>query len=294
MKKRLGDLIERILQLENEIKRLESLQGRDYLAAGRASDNAEYRLQMFRKAVETNPNLFEAHFELGLELRKLNRYDEAIAPLKTATRLEPGSAQYHRELGVVYSKMGMLESAINSLEEAVRIDEKDAEALSNLGGALRRLGMEKLIRDNDWAMLRKAKDLYAKASELDKQNAYAVGNVARLSLLLSKSEPTLRSDAIKAFKKLRYLTEFKLIDQPDDYWLRFDLADTYLLTGEEDQGYQGYQDAIKYIPRDYQSSVFSSVASPLREFLSLDVVDDPIKATVERIFEDFDRILLQL
>jgi tetratricopeptide (TPR) repeat protein len=289
--KEIRGLKEKILQLENEVKRLESLQGRDYLAAGRASDNSEYRLQMFRKAVETNPNLFEAHFELGLELRKLERYDEAIVALKTATRLESGSAQYHRELGVAYNKMGMLNSAIDSLKEAVRIDEKDADALGSLGGALRKLGMKELLKSNDWTRLHEAKDSYAKASELDKQSNYAVGNVARLYLLLSKTEPTLRSDAIKAFKKLRYLTEFKLLDQPDDYWLRFDLADTYLLTGEVDQGYRMYQEASKYVPGDYQADAFSSVASPLKEFLSLEVVDDPIKATIEKILKDFDETL---
>jgi hypothetical protein len=48
-----------------------------------------------------------------------------------------------------------------------------------------------------------------------------------------------------------------------------------------------------YVPRYYQASVFSSVASPLKEFLSLDVVDDPIKAIIEKILEDFERILSQ-
>jgi len=285
------ELKERNLQLEAENKFLRSQQGRDYLAAGRTLDDPEDRLRMFRQAVGANPNFVEAYFELGLELRKLSRYNEAVEAFRRAVLLEPGSALFHRELGLAYSKMESLEFAISSLREAVKLNAKDAEAWSILGGALRRLGMEKLLRSHDWNTLSDAKNSYTTAFELDEHDAYALGNVARLDLLFSKNEPALKSNAVKEFEMLRHLTAFNLIKQPKDYWLRFDLADTYLLSGEAEKGYQLYQEAIGYVPEDYYASVFSSVSSPLEEFLSLDAVDDPISTTIQKILEDFKRIL---
>ena len=284
-------LKEKISQLENENRHLQSLQGRDYLAAGRASDTPEYRLLMFRKAVEANPNLVEAYLELGLELRKLDRYDEAVTTFQRAILLEPGIAQLYCELGLAYSMIGHLDLAVSSLRKSVELDAKDAETWSTLGGTLRRLGVENLLKSGDWSTLREAKNSYAAALKLNEYNTYALGNIARLDLILSKNEPALRSDAVKEFEMLRHLTDFKLVTQPDDYWLRFDMADTHLLSGEVDRGYQQYQEAIKLVPGDYQATVFSSVASPLEEFLALGVVDDPIKGTIQKILEDLKQIL---
>lgn len=281
---------EDIKRLEDENKLLKSLQGRDYLIAGRSSNDPEYRLLMFRKAVETNGALLEGYFDLAIELRKLGKYDEAIPVLRRANSLDPNSVQIHRELGLMYSKMENFEDAIPPLREAVRLDPKDAEAWNILGGVLRRVGMQKLLKDNDWSTLREARTSYSAAFSSDDRSTYALGNLARLDLILSKDEPMRKFDAIKEFEMLRHLCSFMLIKAPDDYWLSFDLADTYLLTGEVDEGYRLYQKAVQLMPQVYQASVLSSVISPLEEFISIGVVEDPIRTVTHKVIGELKQV----
>lgn len=47
----------------------------------------------FRKAVEADPRLAEAQFNLGLALDKLNRHDEAKVAFKKAAELAPGNTK---------------------------------------------------------------------------------------------------------------------------------------------------------------------------------------------------------
>lgn len=287
------ELQKNILLLREENKELKALQGRDFLAAGKASNDSNQRLLWFNKAVEANPNFAEGYFELGMELRKLDRYDEAVKALQQATWLDPTSAQYQRELGSTYNKTGKIELAINSLQETVRLNKEDSEAWSNLGGALRKLGIERLIKHGDWSIVREARSCYNTAFGLNEYNTYALGNLARLDLILSKNEPDCESSANQKFELLRYLSTFKLKKEPpelESYWLRFDLADSYLFLGEPDRGYQLYRQAIDSIPEQYQASVLSSVASPLEEFLTLDIVDDLVKTTIKKILQDFAKI----
>ncbi|HEU5378927.1 MAG TPA: tetratricopeptide repeat protein [Ktedonobacteraceae bacterium] len=288
-----AELQKNILLLREENKELKVLQGRDFLAAGKASHDSSQRLLWFKKAVEANPNFAEAYFELGIELRKLDRYEEAVQAFQQATWLDPASSRYQRELGSTYNKMGKLELAINSLQETVRLNKEDSEAWSNLGGALRKLGIERLMKHGDWSIIREARNCYKTSFDLNEYNTYALGNIARLDLILSKEEPALKASAEQKFEMLRHLSTFKLKKEPlepDAYWLRFDLADSYLFLGEPDQGYELYQETIHIIPHQYQISVLSSVASPLEEFLALDIIDDPVKIIVKKILKDFAEI----
>lgn len=72
----------------------------------------------FRKAIELNPNLAEAHANLGSIWANQNKLTEAISQFQTAIRLKPNLAVLHYQLGVAYYLQNQLEPAIVSLTKA--------------------------------------------------------------------------------------------------------------------------------------------------------------------------------
>ena len=283
------ELEDRIKQLEEENALLRAAQGRDYLTAGKSSSDPPYRLEMFSKAVEANPSLIEGYLELGVELRNLGNYQKAAATLRRGIELDANSALFYRELGVVYNKMELFEDAVRSLREAVRLDPKDTEAWNNLGGVLRKLGMKNSPNDCNWEVLLEARNSYNQAATLDEHNAYALGNVARLDLILSQIEPDRKNAAMDEFETLRLLCSIKRKKTPNDYWLIFDLADTYLFVDDVNKGHKLYSEAVQLVPTDYRESILSSVTSLLKEILSLGAIEEQIKAVVQEIIEELNQ-----
>src|SRR5581483_5449128 len=226
---------------------------------------------------------------------KLAKYEEAAADLQEAIKLDQGSALYHRELGIVYSKNDQPEASISEFDEALRIDAADAETWNTRGGVLRRLGMQHLSEAGTWDYLLRARDSYNKAFELDALSNYALGNMARLDLILAKFDTHRRSTAFRELKRLKSLCEFKLDDEnaegDDRYWLLFDYADSCLLSGDIDQGKILYTKALDEVPEEYRGSVLSSVKLPLEELLALQVLDDRINAAAQEVIEQISRAL---
>ena len=80
-------------------------------------------VEFAEKAVKLNPKLSHAHQFLGGAYSTLGRYDEAIAAMNEAVRLEPNNAGAHGSLARAYwIGKGMIEEAIVELERAVSIN----------------------------------------------------------------------------------------------------------------------------------------------------------------------------
>jgi len=80
-------------------------------------------VEFAEKAVKLNPRLSHAHQFLGGAYSTLGRYDEAIASISEAVRLEPNNAGAHGSLARAYwIGKGMIEEAIVELEHAVAIN----------------------------------------------------------------------------------------------------------------------------------------------------------------------------
>ena len=93
-----------------------------------------------QEAVRQNPNDALAHFNLGLTYLVLERYEDAIAPLKEAIRIQPDYAAAHFGLGIAYRKSGQHQEAIASYKEAIRIKPDFADAHWGLGYVYNELG----------------------------------------------------------------------------------------------------------------------------------------------------------
>jgi len=80
-------------------------------------------VEFAEKAIALNPRLSHAHQFLGGAYSTLGRYDEAIAAMNEAVRLEPNNAGAHGSLARAYwLGKGMVEEAIIELEHAVSIN----------------------------------------------------------------------------------------------------------------------------------------------------------------------------
>jgi len=94
-------------------------------------------IAQFEKGLQIEPNLAEAHSNLGNALAKIpGRLDEAIAQYREAVRLKPEYAPAHINLADALEDEGRNDEAIEQGEWALRIRPNSAEAHSNLGSAL--------------------------------------------------------------------------------------------------------------------------------------------------------------
>jgi len=103
--------------------------------SGRSADG----LASMQKAISLSPVDSEAHYDLGVIFRNLDRYDEAELSFRRAIELEPRQAKAHNNLGLVLNKKGRLREAEDSLRRAIQIQPNYADAHSNLATILRDL-----------------------------------------------------------------------------------------------------------------------------------------------------------
>ncbi len=87
----------------------------------------------FKEALQLKPDFAEAYCNLGLALTGQGRLDEASAACNTALRLNPQLADAHNNLGNALRELGKLNDAAASYHEALRINPRFAEAHGNLG-----------------------------------------------------------------------------------------------------------------------------------------------------------------
>jgi tetratricopeptide (TPR) repeat protein len=103
-------------------------------------DLSRKAVAMERRALAIDPKLADAHRWLGLSLLSLTQYDEAIAAMEEAARLEPGDANVYTALGRAYwIGKGDLNQGISYLERAAAIN-------PDLGWAHLQLGLLYALR----------------------------------------------------------------------------------------------------------------------------------------------------
>ena len=99
-------------------------------------DELQNSIKAFETAVATKPNYGEAHYNLGVVLKRSGRLSDAIKSYKNAIRIKPNYSQAHNNLGTALKEDGQLEAAIESYEWAIAYKSDFAESHNNLGNAL--------------------------------------------------------------------------------------------------------------------------------------------------------------
>jgi tetratricopeptide (TPR) repeat protein len=104
----------------------------------------ERAIESFKMAMSQNPDLVEARIHLGLALKKLRRYDEALEVLEEAVKdlrkIDANVSMLQTALGEVYEAMAMLDYAGHSFKLAVKNNKKNCDAIAGLGRVLRGQG----------------------------------------------------------------------------------------------------------------------------------------------------------
>lgn len=97
---------------------------------------------LLRASIERRDNYWESHFELGVVLDRLRRFEEARDSLLRAIEISPASATPHYRLARVYARLGQPDLAA---EETKLHEELVAEQRTAFAGA----GMERPILSNE-------------------------------------------------------------------------------------------------------------------------------------------------
>ncbi len=100
---------------------LETHRARAYIltATGSEGNNYELAIQEYRAAIEVNPNISVLHIELGLNLRFLQVYDEAITEFTLANTLNPTDPEPDYLISRTYATIGEYTKALQYAETAV-------------------------------------------------------------------------------------------------------------------------------------------------------------------------------
>jgi prepilin-type N-terminal cleavage/methylation domain-containing protein len=127
----------------------------------------------------------DSHYELGLELARQGRHDEAVSELQRALQTGENLGETYLALGRSYEVLGRTEKAIKAYSQAIRIKADLTEGYRNLGLAYDRSGQFL----NAIRMHMKAIRLSPDDVELRKNLGFAYFNVGSYS------------EAIKAYKQ---------------------------------------------------------------------------------------------
>ena len=99
----------------------------------RLSDPQE-ALDLYRRALASDPALNEAHYNLGKLLRDLRMFDEAVQAFEQSIRTGPGNYRAHYELALCCEELGRFAAAHDHYVSALRVEPQHARSLANLLG----------------------------------------------------------------------------------------------------------------------------------------------------------------
>ncbi len=179
----------------------------------------------FQKNVELMPEDAEAHFNLGVVLKREGRFEEAASSYRRALAIRVDYAEAHSNLGNVLKDLGQLDGAVQSFRRALQIKPNSPDAHNNLGTVLKDLGQ-----------FNEAADSYRRALQLHPDYAdayYNLGNVLRdLGQLGAAAENYQRATRLKP-------------DHADTY---NNLGTTYKDLARYDEALASYRRAIETRP----------------------------------------------
>lgn len=213
-----------------------------------AQNKFKEAVSIFRKALEVDPNVPEAHFNIGVLLTSLNRIDEAISSYKKVLKLNPKLTDALYNLGYALQSQNRFEEAGINYQKAVEQQPKFFEAIANLGVCLQEQGR-----------LEEAVVAY--------QSALLISQDAKLYFNLGtalKNQGKL-ADAIASYNQA-------LVLQPDYAEVHSNIGEVLRDQGRYDESVSAYKQALALDPglplANYSLAVYLYDSGDLQQALS--------------------------
>jgi predicted O-linked N-acetylglucosamine transferase (SPINDLY family) len=93
----------------------------------------------YRQAITLQPDLFQAHKNLGDLLQKQGRLDDAFKSYQQAIKIQPNYAYGYHNLGYIFQKKGKFREAIVAYKKALDINPNLALTYNSLGNVMKHL-----------------------------------------------------------------------------------------------------------------------------------------------------------
>ncbi len=242
-------------------------------------------VEMERRAIALNPKLADAHRWLGLSLMSIGLYDDAIAAIEEAVRLQPADANNysalgrsywvgkgdldagiahleraaeinpelgyaHLQLGLLYALRGELDQAESACRRAIDLQERFVSGREGLQivGAYTRMGYVHYLRGELGEALR----VFQQQVDALKASDHALKERTLIELdykigatYLKMGQP---ADADRHFSRAIKTFDRRLARGADDPFTKYYIAALYALQGETDRALRYLDDTIQHLP----------------------------------------------
>jgi uncharacterized protein (TIGR02466 family) len=139
-------------------------------------------VRLLQKATAKYSDFAEAYQNLGVALKMLGRFKEALKAYRYLVRLKPHYAQGHNDLGIVLRQLGRHDEAMAAYSQALQLAPDYAEAHTNLGNLL--MGLDQLDE---------AGESYRRAIAINPDLASAHRSLGQVSQLRGKLDEAINS-----------------------------------------------------------------------------------------------------
>jgi len=227
--------------------------------------NDKYKLyfeaeKCFRRVLELQTNMPEAHDFLGKSLFMQQRYSNAETCFNTAITLKPNFPQAHNHLAHTLFRLGKLEQSKSSFQRALAYDDSDIDSLIGLGELLTRKNQfepaEKCLRqaidiqpNNTSAYLKLGNCL--RLQEKPDKVVTAYQNLISISPNNAEAHNQLGVALTETGKPEQARTCFKqaITIKPDLIWAHNNIANNYLKAGRSNDAEKHFKKAIQLQPK---------------------------------------------
>lgn len=188
--------------------------------------NRDKALLYYQKALEINPDNFQAGFNLANELYSQEKFNDAIKQYQKVVTTRPDCAAAHFNLGVCHSRQNNFDKAIKAFEQAVQTNPQHVKAFQQLTLLLCKQNKHK-----------EAYEYVKKALELDPNDYEMIYRMGQTLRNLDQFE-----ESLPYFRKAVAL-------QPTNIHMILDLANTLNMLDQTEEAITFYQRILEINPK---------------------------------------------